>query len=463
MANTRRLVLKGGHVLDVLSGQVLQDAVIFIEEGRIAQIHHQDSLCMDHFTEEEVIDLADLWVIPGLIDMHVHVKEANAPYFLAAGVTTVRNMAGNVLELQRLRKVPANAPSPRVISADRMIDGEPGLWGATDPWNFVTDDPQQARLEVRRQLSVGADLIKVYGLLSKECMQAALEEAQAHQKEVSGDLIYQTQVNALEAAKLGINWLEHASGIIQAVYPHWSMAADEDIWAQIPWEQPPVAELEAVCRELIAQGVKLCPTMTLYDQMQKLSEPWWPEHHFIAQEMQRNSLLIKRWQGMSQAPGAFRKMGLQGTFNKAIAKIYADLGGIVVAGTDAPAGLWNAPGLALHRELELFVEIGFSELEALQMATCQAGDALQRKDLGRVQEGAVADLLLLAGNPLEDIRYTQELRMVIKGGVVYQPDQVLEYLPTESQLEKDEHEFVQIFTRQIEQFFVEHAHKSMKN
>src|SRR5699024_8625925 len=114
--------------------------------------------------------------------MHVHIKEGFAPLFTASGVTTVRNTGGNVDELKDLIHAPNNAATPRVISADRIIDGPPGLWGESSPWNMNADSQQAAREEVVRQVKAGADFIKVYGWLPKETMEAVVDEANIYNK-----------------------------------------------------------------------------------------------------------------------------------------------------------------------------------------------------------------------------------------------------------------------------------------
>lgn len=117
--------------------------------------------------------------------------------------------------------------------------------------------------------------------------------------------------------------------------------------------------------------------------------------------------------------------------NKTIAKAYYDLGGQVVAGTDTPAGIFTIPGMALHRELELFVQAGITEIDALRAATINAAKALKRPDLGVIMEGAIADIVILNDNPLENIQHTQEINMVIKGGSVYTQKVLFEEIPDE--------------------------------
>ena len=124
--------LKNGFILDINSGQ-FQKGDILIDEGKILSINEDFEIHKDLIEE---IDVSEKYIIPSLIDMHVHIKHKSAPLFTSVGVTTVRNTAGNVTELASLRKAPFDAATPRVISTDRLIDGPPGLWGDTSPWSI---------------------------------------------------------------------------------------------------------------------------------------------------------------------------------------------------------------------------------------------------------------------------------------------------------------------------------------
>lgn len=130
-------LLKNLSIVDVESEQVFLGS-IEIQGQRVTQIFHHEVSSKKY---DEVYNMQGKFVIPGLMDMHCHIKEGFAPHFVASGVTTVRNTAGNVIELDGLIHADKDAPTPRVYSADRMIDGPPGLWGPTSIANFVTEDP----------------------------------------------------------------------------------------------------------------------------------------------------------------------------------------------------------------------------------------------------------------------------------------------------------------------------------
>lgn len=438
-------ILKNVRIIDVENEKIYTGS-IGVGNGVIQELYEEG---VKFPATGEVIDLEGQYIMPGLIDMHCHIHEGIAPQFVASGVTTVRNTAGNVLDLKKMIEAPADAPTPRIYSADRLIDGPPGLWGPSNSGNFVTDSPAEARKEVRRQVAEGADFIKVYGWLSKEVMAAVVEEADLHGRKVSCDLLHSREVNALDAAKLGVTWFEHASGFLQVLHPEWYPLAEEDVRNKINWAEPDEAKIRKLCEEMIQYEVKLCPTLVLSDQIMQYPDYWDPKNA-ITESVKGEDRLGGHWENLSQHNEALRnQMGLILEFTKKVARTFYELGGTVVTGTDTPAGIWGFPGMALHRELELFVEIGFSEMEALQAATNKAGAAIGLTDRGVIKKDSVADLVILSGNPLDDIRNTKTIVNVIKGGRIYSEAEFLSHVPDFSKLEKEYEEFDRKFMEEL--------------
>lgn len=416
------MLLKNGFVFNSRTG-IFEQQDILVRDGYIVEVGKDlDYKGVGQF------ECTGKWLIPGLIDMHVHIKEHFANYFTAAGVTTVRNTAGSVHELREMMEADGKGMSPRVISTDRLIDGPPGLWGETSPFNVNVSTVEEAVAEVRRQVELGAAFIKTYGWLSSEIFEAVVMEAKKHGKEVSTDLVYSKDVTAVSAAKMGVDWLEHASGIVQNLYPEWTMDAPPEVWQQIPWEEPDDEKILEVCKQLLAANVKLCPTLVLYDQMNRAEAYWKPEHPVI-RHLEAGGYQFTHWPGMAAAKAGQSSFGLQTKTIQRISYLYHQMGGIVVAGTDTPAGIFTYPGLALHRELQLVVEAGFTEAEAIKSATSVAADSLGRLDLGRIEKGAVADLLVLNANPLENIENTLTTAFIVKQGVVYTSDELMDEIP----------------------------------
>lgn len=431
------LLLKNGFVLNNELGEFEQTDVL-IQDGIITKLSNNiDAHC-------EIVDCTNQFLIPGLIDMHVHIKKQFAPHFTGAGITTVRNTAGSVLELKEMMQAPMTSITPQVISADRMIDGPPGLWGGESPYNINIDEEQAARAEVRRQVNLGADFIKVYGWLSKEIMEVVVDEAKKFGKEVSTDILFSSNINAMDAAEIGVTWLEHASGVIQAMYPNWNIKSSEELYNEIPWNEPDEQKIQAVCKELLNYNVKLCPTLVLYDQLKRGEHYWKPEHEVVDHTLAHTSL-EQQWAPLAAANYGQKQHGIQ---MKTVAKIayeYFKIGGVVVAGTDTPAGIYTYPGIALHRELQLFVEAGFTPFEALMCATERAAQNLYIENLGAIKEGYIANIVRLNKNPLEQIEHTMSVHSVIKGGVLYSPQEIFNSVPSSEEMNSYYQQLLQLF------------------
>lgn len=432
-------IIKSGTIIDVENGGTYVGS-IEVERNTVKRIFKSDEVLPEGV---DIVGAEGKYIIPGLIDMHCHINERFAPHFVASGVTTIRNTAGNVLLLKNLIEKPDDAPTPRIYASDRMIDGTPGQWGPTSYGNFVTDEPEEARKEVRRQVEVGAKFVKLYGWIKREVMAAAVDEAKKYNLEVAIDLENSKELTALDAAELGVNWIEHASGFAQEMYKGWNLFVDQEEWSHIDWENPDQEKIKELCEKMLAYNVKLCPTMVIFDQSIKYPEFWSPKNIVIESASQIN-YIMEYWKQHTEIIDLIKSNNAK-THNltKAIAKIYYDMGGIVVAGTDTPGLLYTYPGMALHRELEIFVEIGFTELEALQAATVNAAKSINLDGIGVIKEGSIADLVILNNNPLENIKHTKDIHIIVKGGKAYTQEEILSHVPNEEEVEKSMAKFIE--------------------
>ena len=425
-------IIHNGTIIDVENGTSYVGSIEVVE-NKIIQIFKENDVLPDGV---DIVDANGKYIIPGLIDMHCHINERFAPHFVASGVTTVRNTAGNVLLLSNLIQKPDHAPTPRVYASDRMIDGTPGQWGPTSYGNLVTDDPEEARKEVRRQVEVGAKFIKLYGWIKRDVMAAAVDEAKKYNLEVACDLINSKELTALDAAKLGVNWFEHASGFVQEMYKGWNTLVEPEDWKHIDWDQPDQEKIKELCEKMLAYNVKLCPTLVLDDQAIQYPECWSPNNK-ISESASNIPFLLQYWKENAGYIDAIKsRYAIIHKIQKRIAKTYYDMGGTVVTGTDTPALLYAYPGMALHREIEIFVEIGFTEMEAIQAATVNAAKSISLIEIGMIKEGYMADLVILNDNPLENIKHTQHIHSVVKGGKVYTQEEILSHIPSEEEVEK---------------------------
>ncbi|MBQ0138477.1 MAG: amidohydrolase family protein [Kurthia sp.] len=435
----RNFIIKNGTIIDVENGGSYVGS-IEVERNMVKRIFKSDDVLPQGV---DIVDAEGKYIIPGLIDMHCHINERFAPHFVASGVTTVRNTAGNVLLLKNLIEKPDDAPTPRVYASDRMIDGTPGQWGPTSYGALVTDDPEEARKEVRRQVEVGAKFVKLYGWIKREVMAAAVDEAKKYNLEVAIDLVNSKELTALDAAELGVDWIEHASGFAQEMYKGWNLFVDQEEWSHIDWVNPDQEKIKELCEKMLGYNVKLCPTMVIYDQSINYPEFWSPKN-IVIESASNIDYIMQYWNQQVEHVDSIKKYNAKTqNLQKAIAKIYYDMGGTVVAGTDTPGLLYTYPGMVLHRELEIFVEIGFTELEALQAATVNAAKSINLDGIGVIREGAIADLVILNDNPLENIKHTQEIHTIVKGGKAYTQEEILSHVPNEEEVEKSMAKFTE--------------------
>lgn len=399
-------------------GRVTPRATVFVASGRIARI--DDTRAADAVGADREILARGRTLIPGLIDAHVHVEPWALPLFLRYGVTSVRdvhNVPALVFPLAA-----ADAPDrPRVVAAGAMLDGPGSFW----PNAVIVDDAAAARDAVRQQVEAGAGVIKVYSRLRPSMVSAVVREARARGVPVAAHL---GRTNAVEAASAGVTSIEHLSGIADAASRDRDRLrrAHDDFLAgwtafELEWPSLAPAALDEVARQLIGKGVTVVPTLALHEAFSRLADPALPRDPALADVP---ATTLKAWAPDDLMGRARWTAATLDQFKRALPVLqrfvgrYAALGGRVAAGTDT-AQQFVVPGASLHRELELYVAAGLSPAAALRTATVDAADLLGiSTHAGTVAVGKDADLVLLDGDPLSDIRATRRILTVVRLGVV---------------------------------------------
>ena len=400
-------------------GRVTPLATVFVASGRIARIDTTPEAA--RVPARRSIDADGSTLIPGLIDAHVHLAPWAEPLLLKHGVTSVRdvhNAPGTILPLAR-----GDAPSrPRVVAAGAMLDGPGSAW----PDAIVVADPASVRRAVRQQVEDGAALIKVYTRLSSSTIAAVVQEARARGVPVAAHL---GRATAVEAAVAGVASIEHLSGVAEAASgdPHSLTRAHDDFlggWTafELAWLRLTPAALDRVGRALADRGVVLVPTLALHEAFSRLDEAGLRDDPSLAGVP--DAVLDGAWDPDDIMRRARWTPATLAQFRQVLPLLqrfvarYVQLGGRIAAGTDTPQQ-FVVPGASLHRELELYVDGGLTPAQALRAATVDAADLLGiAARTGTVEAGKDADLVLLDGDPLEDIRATRAIRHVLRGGVV---------------------------------------------
>lgn len=425
-------VLTGATLFDGSDVQPLPDSVVVVRDGRIVDIGPAGRVPIP--AGAVVTDLRGKWIIPGFIDAHVHFFQSGGLYtrpdvidlrrirpyaeeiatirrqlpatlarYIASGVTSVVDMAGPAWTYDLRRVASDHEVSPRVALAGPALAPElrPGLDGDDAP-AVVVRTPEQARRAVRTLSAEQPDLLKIWfapspGMdLEREFrwVHAAIDEAHEQGLRVA---VHATQLDlAREMVLAGADILVHSidDGIIEP-------------------------QLLARMR---ARGVLYIPTLgvgrryaEVLGQQLELS----PFERAIGDRDVIDSLDDLR--RLSRESPRRRSVPDNRIANENLLRVHR-AGIAIAAGSDA-GNIGSLHGPALHRELALMVEAGLTPAQVLLSATRGGAAVMGRgNDLGRLQPGMLADLLVLAANPLADIRNTRRIVMVIKGGRVLRCD-----------------------------------------
>jgi len=423
------VALVGATLLDGTGGPALPDAAVVVRGGRIESIGLRAAFHLPKRTRE--VDVSGRWIIPGLIDAHVHMAPATSwapPRFLAWGVTTVRDAHGGMALLSLKRRSNKGTPEgPRVYAAGAMIDGRPPTYSDA----IAVSSESEARKGVDRLVSAGADFIKVYTRIDPPLLRAIVDEARAFNLGVTSHL---GMTDAVTAAKAGIASIEHLTGVPEAALPKPSSLFTAHYRGFFPgwtafersWAGLDSAALMRVANRLAESKITLIPTLVLHETLSRLDEPGMlrdPSLQDVPEAQQRDwdvRGLIARagWTGADFE--AFRRSRAN---QDLFIRLFAAAGGRLAAGTDA-ANQVLVPGYSEHREMELLVRAGLTPREALQAATRNGAVLIGVDSLGLLAPGKVADLLVLSKDPLVDIRNTRAITAVMARGYLLDADSI---------------------------------------
>ncbi len=378
------------RVLDFDAGGFGPETSLFIEQGRIRWIGPQRGRRVPR--ETVVVDGGGRFAIPGLFDAHVHNIGSDQAAFLAYGITSVRDPGGGLAHLNTMADRGETTGDPGLryfFSGDVFHGAQPFFSGLLQIVN-----EGEARTHVRRWKEQGAQFMKVYTDLPWPLQRAVAEEARLLDLPVAGHGMSVEEIT--KSVTLGYAVLEHVS-MNHRLY-------------------------DDVLQMLAAAGTRWDPTLGVLGGNDLL----------LREEPERLADAKLRAFASAQALRAAR-IGWNIIGTKVLrGYVFEQLAGIraahrrgvkLLAGTDAQPG--SLVGSSLHWELELFAQAGLPPLDVLRIATQEAAAAVGAEDdLGTLEVGKLADIVLLDANPLEDIKNTQTIWRVIKGGFVFDPEEL---------------------------------------
>ena len=402
----------GATVIDGTGKPPIPNATVVTADGKIVAVGPSKKVKVPAGAQR--IDVTGKYIIPGLWDMHAHYEQVEwGPIYLAAGVTTVRDVGNEYDFITQVRDAvnSGKALGPHMLLAG-IVDGDgPYAIGITR-----VNSPADAQMWVTRYHDSGFQQIKIYSSVKPDNVKAICADAHKVGMTVTGHI--PIGMNAYEGVGDGMDMINHISYIMDLLKPKdfdsrkMSMAERFKMMSSLDVNGP--AGQKAV--QFFAQHhTVIDPTMSLMEMQFRAAdvpaEKLEPGIARVAPEL-REQLVSGGLPPQFAAEGqkiVQEELQMIGALHRA--------GVPIVAGTDQAV-----PGFSVYHEIELYVQAGFTPMEALQAATLVPARAMKvEKDSGSLEAGKRADLDVLDANPLADIHNIRSVRSVVADGVLYEP------------------------------------------
>jgi imidazolonepropionase-like amidohydrolase len=385
---------------------ILLDQTVIVREGRIAALGRAS--IVDVPRNALRIDARGRYLVPGLVDSHVHLEYFDDPsilrVFLANGVTTVRNTDGRPFILDwRSRVASGDLVGPTIYTAGPILDGDPPILDD----NTIVRTTADGRSAVATQDAAGYDFIKVYTNISREAYAGVIEAAREHELPVTGHVSRHVGViGALEAKQHAI---EHVTELDDAVEADDSPTRGRFHWTKLYLAMSmDTAKARRVARDLAASGVWIVSTIVQANRA--LPPPdslaaWLAGPDVAHIPAEGRGLWEQRARRSTARMDAedWRVVERGRENRRRLLRILRDARVDLALGTDTP-NPFVVPGFSVHEELTNFIAAGFTPWQALGAATREGARLLGASgEFGTVALGKRADLLLLDRNPLTSL------------------------------------------------------------
>ena len=409
-AHADKLALVGGDVIDATGAPTLHDATVLIQGGRIVAVGVRKDISIPKDAEQ--MDARGLTILPGLWDMHAHFEQVEwGPVYLASGVTTVRDVGNETEFITSVRDALASGKSlgPRMFLAG-VVDGDSPFAIGINRIN----SPKQAMELVDKFHALGFQQMKIYSSVKLENLKAVCAEAHRLGMTVTGHI--PNGLNAHQGVEAGmdqINHIQYIADIMHAPFPDSESRLDRfKAVGSMDLSSP---EARHAVEFLKQHGTVIDDTLALFELLSASADhpvqSFEPGVEKVAPELSAQLTGVAVPESFAPVVRAMfaKDVEIVGLLHKA--------GVPIVAGTDQAV-----PGYSLHREMELYVKAGFTPMEAIQAATLVPARVMKMdSQLGTVETGKLADLILVEGDPLSSIQDVRRVKYVISNGTVYQP------------------------------------------
>jgi imidazolonepropionase-like amidohydrolase len=373
------LVIVNARLIDGTGAPPLENAMVLVHEGKIESV----GTITDLGNKIPIIDAHGQTLLPGLWEMHAHFAQVEyGPAYLAAGVTTARDLGGEFefLTAVRDRINLRGAIGPHLILAG-LVDGSgTGTFGTT--W---ADTPEQGRAVVAKYHAAGFAQMKIYNRIKPEVLRAIAAEAHRLGMTVTGHV--PEGMTAVEGVDAGMDMINHFGPVTQTV-----------------------------------RALGLERAVAFFKQHRTVIDPTFAWGELLGRPKTMDIASFEP--GFAKGPYTLTSMiGTASGRGSHLEDSFAILRALNAAGVPIVAGTDKAlPAHSLHRELELYVEAGLTPMAVIQLATLGSARVMGMDgEVGSVEAGKRADMILVDGNPLQDFRVLRKVTRVISNGRVFDP------------------------------------------
>ncbi|MDQ3181045.1 MAG: amidohydrolase family protein [Acidobacteriota bacterium] len=419
-------------VIDATGSPVQPEMTVVISGNRITNIGKTGKVRIPR--NALIINAVGKYLIPGLWDMHVHFwsDEKLLALFVANGVTSVRDMGGDINRVKRWRQEIAAGKliAPRIVAASGFpLDGAPFELPLLGLKPIVVTNPADSKLAVNNLKKNDADFVKILSTLSRNSYFAIADESRKQRIPFAGHI--PETVSASDASDAGQKSIEHLFGIVMACSSSEAELRSARAEALTKQEWGKLLQIEnelldtfdekkadALFKKFARNKTWQTPTLSMLKRMYLRFETdpaKDPRLQYIPSSLKDNwGNPTEELKKTSPPAVAYFDRTFKRSFDLVRLMHVADVK--ILPGTDT-GDPYTFPGFTLHEELELLVQAGLTPMEALQTATRNPAEYQGLlNSLGTIEKGKTADLILLDANPLEDIRNTRKISAVVFGG-----------------------------------------------